>query len=59
MLKGTRNNQPIDGVGGGGGTGEVMHMGGTRGEYFTYSGTNILLNLTVELVELPKPKRST
>ena len=36
MLKGTRNNQPIDGVGGGGGTGEAMHMGGTRGEYFTY-----------------------
>ncbi len=30
-LKGRRDNQPIDGVGGGGGTGEVMRMGGTRG----------------------------
>jgi hypothetical protein len=30
-LKGRHDNQPIDGVGGGGGTGEAMRMGGTRG----------------------------
>jgi hypothetical protein len=30
-LKGRRDNQPIDGVGGGGGTGEAMRTGGTRG----------------------------
>ena len=30
-LKRRRDNQPIDGVGGVGGTGEAMRMGGTRG----------------------------
>jgi hypothetical protein len=30
-LKGRHDNQPIDGVGGGGGTGETMRTGGTRG----------------------------
>ena len=30
-LKRKHDNQPIDGVGGGGGTGEAMRMGGTRG----------------------------
>jgi hypothetical protein len=30
-LKGRRDNQPIDDVGGGGSTGEAMRMGRTRG----------------------------
>jgi hypothetical protein len=30
-LKGTRNNQPNDGFGGGGGVGEAIRTGGTRG----------------------------
>jgi hypothetical protein len=30
-LKGRRDNQPIDDVGGGGGTGEAMRTGGTSG----------------------------